>query len=147
MPRFAWVDLMEYPDALESDGVSFAEAMDVLHVRRRDGSLAVDMAAGVAVVLAYAVAGGMVSGVYTDVFQGTLMVGAAVAVFHYALESGGGLEPIARSLLGEGVKGLILKTSEHLARDRGSAAPARAHFSQVGRQTTSAQAAAVSPAE
>jgi predicted DCC family thiol-disulfide oxidoreductase YuxK len=39
--RIAWVDLMEYPDALESDGVSFAEAMDVLHVRRRDGSLAV----------------------------------------------------------------------------------------------------------
>ncbi len=63
-----------------------------------DWSLAVAMAAGVAVVLAYAVAGGMVAGVYTDVFQGTLMVGAAVAVFHYALESGGGLGSIARRI-------------------------------------------------
>ncbi|MGD8976426.1 MAG: DUF393 domain-containing protein [Gammaproteobacteria bacterium] len=39
--RIEWVDLMERPDVLEADGVSFAEAMDVLHVRRRDGSLAV----------------------------------------------------------------------------------------------------------
>lgn len=39
--RIEWVDLMDHPDALEAEGVSFAEAMDVLHVRRRDGSLAV----------------------------------------------------------------------------------------------------------
>ncbi|MEE8524475.1 MAG: sodium/proline symporter [Thermoanaerobaculia bacterium] len=58
----------------------------------------VAMAAGLVVVLAYAVAGGMMAGVYTDVFQGTLMVGAAVAVFYYALKSGGGLEAIARQI-------------------------------------------------
>ncbi len=61
-------------------------------------SLAVAMAAGVVVVLAYAVAGGMVAGVYTDVFQGTLMVGAALGVFYYALRAGGGLGSIARSI-------------------------------------------------
>ncbi|MEM9599364.1 MAG: hypothetical protein AAGD06_34180, partial [Acidobacteriota bacterium] len=61
-------------------------------------SFAVAMAAGLAVVLAYAVTGGMVAGVYTDVFQGTLMVGAAVAVFHYALDSGGGLSAIAQRI-------------------------------------------------
>jgi len=61
-------------------------------------SLAVAMAAGLVVVLAYAVAGGMVAGVYTDVFQGALMVVAAVAVFYYALESGDGLGSIARRI-------------------------------------------------
>lgn len=63
-----------------------------------DWSPIVAMAAGLVVVLAYAVAGGMMAGVYTDVFQGTLMVGAAVAVFYYAMRSGGGLEAIARRI-------------------------------------------------
>jgi len=56
------------------------------------------MAAGLAVVLAYAVAGGMLAGVWTDLFQGALMVGAAVAVFAYALAAGGGLGGIARTI-------------------------------------------------
>lgn len=43
--RIAWIDLMEEPGSLESEGVSFAEAMDVLHVRRRDGSLVCGMPA------------------------------------------------------------------------------------------------------
>ena len=63
-------------------------------------SLVIAMAAGLVVVLFYSVAGGMVAGVYTDVFQGTLMVGAAVAVFYYALDSGGGLASIARQIAG-----------------------------------------------
>ncbi len=62
-------------------------------------SLAVAMAAGLVVLLAYAVAGGMVAGVYTDVVQGVLMVGAAVAVCHHALGSGGGLAAIARDVV------------------------------------------------
>jgi SSS family transporter len=61
-------------------------------------SLAVAMAAGLLVVLLYSVAGGMIAGVYTDVFQGVLMVGAAFAVFYYALVSGGGLGGIARKI-------------------------------------------------
>ncbi|MEE8137683.1 MAG: sodium/proline symporter [Thermoanaerobaculia bacterium] len=61
-------------------------------------SLAAAMAVGLVVVLLYATAGGMVAGVYTDLFQGTLMVGAASAVFYYALSSGGGLGAISRQI-------------------------------------------------
>jgi Na+/proline symporter len=62
-------------------------------------SLAVAMLIGLVIVVFYATAGGMVAGVYTDLFQGALMVGAAVAVFYYALESGGGLQRMARSII------------------------------------------------
>jgi Na+/proline symporter len=62
-------------------------------------SLAAAMAIGLLVVVFYATAGGMVSGVYTDLFQGTLMIGAAIAVFHYALKAGGGLETMARTIV------------------------------------------------
>ena len=64
-----------------------------------DHSLAVAMAIGLVVVLFYSVAGGMVAGVYTDVFQGALMVGAALSVFYYALESAGGLGEISRQII------------------------------------------------
>lgn len=56
-----------------------------------EGSLGVAVGVGVALVLAYAVAGGMVAGVYTDLVQGVLMMVAGVAVFYYALQAGGGL--------------------------------------------------------
>lgn len=61
-------------------------------------SLPIAMAVGLVVVLAYAIAGGMVAGVYTDLFQGTIMVGAAAAVFYFALTSGRGLESITRRI-------------------------------------------------
>ncbi len=64
-----------------------------------DWSLAVAMAIGLLVVLVYATAGGMIAGVYTDLLQGTLMVGAASAVFYYALASGGGLKAISRRIV------------------------------------------------
>lgn len=54
--------------------------------------------AGTLVVLAYSVAGGMLAGVYTDVVQGALMVGAAVVVCWRALAVGGGLEATARTI-------------------------------------------------
>jgi Na+/proline symporter len=63
-------------------------------------SLAVAVAAGLAVLLFYAVAGGMVAGVYTDVFQGALMVLAAVAVFVYAMAAGGGWGAVVHSIAG-----------------------------------------------
>jgi Na+/proline symporter len=63
-------------------------------------SLLAAMALGLLVVVFYATAGGMVAGVYTDLVQGALMVGAAIAVFHYALASGGGLQSMARSIAG-----------------------------------------------
>jgi len=63
-------------------------------------SLPVGMAVGVALVLAYAVAGGMVAGVYTDLFQGLLMAGTGVAVFVVAVRAGGGVHQIATSIAG-----------------------------------------------
>ena len=58
----------------------------------------VAMAAGLAVILVYAAAGGMLAGVYTDVVQGILMVVAAAGVFFYALASTGGPRAMARSI-------------------------------------------------
>lgn len=60
-----------------------------------EGSLGWAVAVGVALVLAYAVAGGMVAGVYTDLIQGVLMMAAGVSVFYWALRAGGGLSAIA----------------------------------------------------
>ena len=42
----------------------------------------------------------MIAGVYTDVFQGTLMILAACTVFYYAMDAGGGLGSIAASIAG-----------------------------------------------
>ncbi|HEY4591519.1 MAG TPA: hypothetical protein VIJ61_03875, partial [Thermoanaerobaculia bacterium] len=53
---------------------------------------------GLAVLLFYSVAGGMMAGVYTDVFQGALMVLAAVAVFGYAMAAGGGFSRVVHGI-------------------------------------------------
>lgn len=50
---------------------------------------------GMAITLAYSVAGGILAGVYTDVFQGTLMAVASLLVFMYALQAGGGGDGLA----------------------------------------------------
>lgn len=55
---------------------------------------------GTVITLAYSVAGGILAGVYTDVFQGSLMALASVLVFVYVLESGDGLSGISRTILG-----------------------------------------------
>ncbi|HEV8358064.1 MAG TPA: hypothetical protein VGQ17_15030 [Gemmatimonadales bacterium] len=54
---------------------------------------------GTAVVLAYSAVGGMLAGVYTDVFQGAVMALASVLAFGYAMGSGGGLSGISRTIL------------------------------------------------
>lgn len=56
--------------------------------------------AGLAVVVAYATAGGMVAGVYTDLVQGALMVLTACGVFVYALRAAGGPRTMAESIAG-----------------------------------------------
>lgn len=61
-------------------------------------SLPVGVGLGLAVLLFYSVAGGMMAGVYTDVFQGSLMVAAAVAVFGYAMAAGGGFLRVVHSI-------------------------------------------------
>lgn len=63
-------------------------------------SLPAGVGLGLAVLLFYSVAGGMVAGVYTDVFQGALMILAACLVFGYAMDAGGGLGAIAASIAG-----------------------------------------------
>lgn len=54
---------------------------------------------GTAIVLAYSVAGGILAGVYTDVFQGSLMALASVLVFVYTLKVGGGMAGISETVV------------------------------------------------
>ena len=54
---------------------------------------------GTAVILAYSVAGGIMAGIYTDVFQGSVMAIASAVVFAFALKSGGGMERIAHTIM------------------------------------------------
>jgi Na+/proline symporter len=54
---------------------------------------------GSAITLAYSVAGGIMAGVYTDVFQGAIMAVASTLVFVLALQSGGGVSEISRSVM------------------------------------------------
>lgn len=61
-------------------------------------SAALAVAIGTAVLLFYSTAGGMVAGIWTDVFQGVLMLLAAVGVFVYAMDAGGGFGEIAHSI-------------------------------------------------
>jgi Na+/proline symporter len=66
-----------------------------------EASLAVAMGIGLAVVVFYAVAGGMLAGAYTDLVQGALMVVAAVGIFVAALRSGGGLAAITERIVAD----------------------------------------------
>lgn len=54
---------------------------------------------GALVVLAYAATGGMLAGMYTDLFQGALMALASALVFAAVLASGGGMATISRDIL------------------------------------------------
>lgn len=54
---------------------------------------------GALVVMAYSASGGILAGVYADVFQGTIMAAASVLVFLYVLGSGGGLGGLSRTIL------------------------------------------------
>src|SRR5215210_3693761 len=56
---------------------------------------------GMGVTLAYSAAGGILAGIYNDVFQGTLMAIASVLVFLFVLNFGGGLGEISRTILAQ----------------------------------------------
>ena len=56
---------------------------------------------GMGVTLAYSVSGGILAGIYNDVFQGTLMAIASVLVFLFVLGFGGGLGEISRTILAQ----------------------------------------------
>ena len=55
---------------------------------------------GIVVLVTYAVVGGMVAGVYTDVVQGGLMLVAAAAVFVHAVGTAGGWSAMLASIAG-----------------------------------------------
>lgn len=63
-------------------------------------SLPAAMALGTAAVLVYSVLGGMVAGAYTDLVQGALMLGTAVAVFFVAFDAAGGISALSASIAG-----------------------------------------------
>jgi Na+/proline symporter len=54
---------------------------------------------GMGVTLAYSASGGILAGIYNDVFQGTLMAIASVLVFLFVLNVGGGLGQISHTIL------------------------------------------------
>jgi Na+/proline symporter len=54
---------------------------------------------GAAVVIAYSATGGMLAGMYTDLFQGAVMAVASLLVFARVLDVGEGLSGISRTIL------------------------------------------------
>lgn len=50
---------------------------------------------GMVITLLYAIGGGMLAGIYTDVFQGFMMAITSIIIFAYALSAGGGMFNIA----------------------------------------------------
>src|SRR5437764_7733048 len=54
---------------------------------------------GMGITLAYSASGGILAGIYNDVFQGTLMAIASVLVFSFVLSFGGGLGEISCTIL------------------------------------------------
>ena len=53
---------------------------------------------GTLITLAYSVTGGILAGIYTDVFQGAIMALASLLVFSFAIDAGGGLANISRTI-------------------------------------------------
>ena len=61
-------------------------------------TLPVALMIGLSVLAFYSVAGGILAGVYTDLFQGLLMMVSALAVLYFALQAGGGMSQISTTL-------------------------------------------------
>lgn len=53
---------------------------------------------GLAILAFYCVGGGIIAGVYTDLFQGMIMVTVSVVIFFMAINIGGGVQNITESL-------------------------------------------------
>ena len=54
---------------------------------------------GTLIILAYSVSGGILAGIYNDVFQGVLMAAAYGMVFVFALNAGGGMAAISDTIM------------------------------------------------
>lgn len=77
------------------------QAMGVVMQAIFGGPLLLGSFIGLAIIAIYSAIGGMVAGVYTDLFQGILMVIAAVVVFFSALRAGGGVLEVNQTLYAE----------------------------------------------
>jgi Na+/proline symporter len=55
---------------------------------------------GMPITLSYSVSGGILAGVYTDLFEGAVKALASVLVFVYVLKVGGGMSGLSTSILG-----------------------------------------------
>jgi len=73
-------------------------AVGVVLVAVLNVSMPVALVIGLGVLAFYTVAGGILAGVYNDLFQGIVMMAASAAVFFYALLSGGGMSHISTTL-------------------------------------------------
>ncbi len=73
-------------------------AVGVVLVAVLDVSLPAALLIGLGILGFYTVAGGILAGVYNDVFQGFIMMLASAAVLYYALGSAGGLAHISTTL-------------------------------------------------
>ncbi len=51
------------------------------------------------VTLSYTVTGGILAGIYTDLFEGLVKTTASVTVFYFVLKTGGGMEGISRAIM------------------------------------------------
>ncbi len=56
---------------------------------------------GTIIVLAYSVSGGILAGIYNDVFQGLLMAVASLLVFAFAMQVGGGMSGISHVIMAQ----------------------------------------------
>lgn len=54
---------------------------------------------GTGIIVAYSVAGGILAGIYTDVFQGSVMAVASLVVFWYAVHAGGGMPHLSGAIM------------------------------------------------
>lgn len=77
------------------------QAMGVVMQAIFGGPLMLGSFIGLALMAIYSAIGGIMAGVYTDLFQGILMVVAAVIVFFSALRAGGGVLEINQTLYAE----------------------------------------------
>ncbi len=59
---------------------------------------------GTSIILAYSVAGGILAGIYTDVFQGSVMALSSIMVVVFALRAGGGMTHISQTIMNADAK-------------------------------------------
>lgn len=73
-------------------------AMGIVVAAILDVSTTTGAIIGMSVLGLYVIGGGILAGVYTDLFQGLLMLVASMVAFYYALESGGGITAMTQTL-------------------------------------------------